>query len=95
MNLSFGFFHSKIGDFSVKFRRFALENSHLIIPFEQILRTLPRDLTYFRSDKTQNSGYETHLTRFFDEPFRFASCFERGLIFVTHVETLYCLRYHP
>jgi hypothetical protein len=44
-NLSFGFFHSKIGNFSVKFRRFVLENSHLTIPFEQIyeicLETLP------------------------------------------------------
>jgi hypothetical protein len=57
INLSFGFFHSKIGNFSVNFRRFALENSLLSIPFEQILRTLPRAIAYFRSEKTQNSGY--------------------------------------
>jgi hypothetical protein len=55
-NLSFGFFHPKKGNFSVKFRRFAFENNHLAIPFEQILRTMPRALAYFRSDKIQNSG---------------------------------------
>ena len=60
-NLSFGLFPSKIGNFSVRFRTFVLENSRLTIPFEQMheicLETLPIFVAKKPKTQVHNSTY--------------------------------------